>query len=152
MVSQFVAASSWHYTHGFASFVLWVFPMKIIFGIAALFVPAAVLTATEVFPKFTLETENHIIEITSRCPEGYVTCDRVIYKDVNKKTGAAITLRGETMHHPCADGVTPCRFLGYRFRNGKHVYYVWEGADGEQGTLEVRVGRQTLLTERGTWN
>lgn len=136
------------------SFTMRASPMKISSGIVTLFAllgPAGAFAATDGYPKFTLETENHLVEITVRCPEGYVTCDRVTYQGVNKKTGAAITLRGETMHHPCADGVTPCRFLGYRFRNGKHVYLVWEDADGEQGTLEIRAGRQTLLTERGTW-
>ena len=70
---------------------------------------------------------------------------------INKKNGATLELRGETMHTPCGDGVTPCRFLGYRFRNGKTHYFVWEDGDGEKGTLEVRTDRQVLLTERGTW-
>ena len=141
----------WHHRRGLVSFVTRVTPMKFISAIIALFIHAAVAQAAEPFPTFTFETESHVIEITPRCPEGYVSCDKVGYKGIDRKTGATLALRGKTMHTTCADGVTPCRFLGYRFRNGKHIHHVWEDGDGAKGTLEVKAGRKVLLTERGTW-
>lgn len=125
--------------------------MQIASAIIALFIHAAVVQAAEAFPSFTFETENHIVEITPRCPEGYVSCDRVEYKGIDRKTGATLALRGKTMHTTCADGVTPCRFLGYRFRNGKALHHVWDDGNGENGTLEVKVDRKVLLMERGAW-
>ncbi len=125
--------------------------VKTLASIVTLFLLSTVLLAADSFPKHILETENHMVEITVRCPEGNVTCERVSYKGINKKNGATLELRGETMHTTCGDGVTPCRFLGYRFRKGKTHYFVWEDGDGEKGTLEVRTDRQVLMTERGTW-
>ena len=124
--------------------------MKIICGIAGLLAHAA-LWAAEAFPVHTLETANHRVDITPRCAEGEVTCDRVDYRGVNRKTGAAIALRGETVHTLCADGVTPCRFLGYRFRHGKFIYHVWDAGDAEKGVLEVKKDGKVVLTEPGTW-
>jgi len=125
--------------------------MKTLSSFVTLFLLGTALQAADASRKHILETEHYLVEITVRCPEGDVSCERVGYRGVNKKTGAALELRGETMHSTCADGVTPCRFLGYRFRNGKTHYFVWEDGDGEKGTLEVRTDRQVLLTERGTW-
>lgn len=94
-----------------------------------------------------LTTPNFVVTITRNCAEGFVTCDDVSYRGVAKKTGKAITLKGRTMHTTCADGVTPCRFLGYVFRNGDISYRVWES-----GQLEVLQGRdKVLLEEKGEW-
>jgi len=112
--------------------------MKTLSSFVTLFLLGTALQAADASRKHILETEHYLVEITVRCPEGDVSCERVGYRGVNKKTGAALELRGETMHSTCADGVTPCRFLGYRFRNGKTHYFVWEEGDGEKGTLEVR--------------
>ena len=97
----------------------------------------------------TLVTENHKVSLTVMCPEGSVTCDRVRYVGVHRKTGETTALTGRTMHTTCADGVTACRFLGYRFKKGKLRYFVWES--GQTATLEVRRGRQVLLAEQGEW-
>jgi hypothetical protein len=80
------------------------------------------------------------------CAEGNVSCDDVRYTGVSKKSGSRIRLRGRTVHTMGADGVTPARFLGYRFRNGKTVYTVTEG-----GLLEVSQGKKTLMSEQGEW-
>jgi hypothetical protein len=94
-----------------------------------------------------LTTANFVVTITRNCPEGSVTCDDVSYRGVAKKSGKAITLKGGTMHTTCADGVSPCRFLGYRFRSGDVTYLVWES-----GVLEVRLGKdKRLIEERGEW-
>ncbi len=93
----------------------------------------------------TLDTPSFKVDIVSRCPEGNVTCDNVIYRGESKKTGTNVTLKGSTVHSPCADG-TPCRFLGYAFQSGGTRYWV-----GENGVLEVTQGRKVLVRERGRW-
>jgi hypothetical protein len=94
----------------------------------------------------TLTTPSFIVEVTVNCEEGNVTCDDVGYVGTSKKTGKRIKLHGKTMHTLCADGVTPCRFLGYEFRNGKTRYQVLD-----DGTLLVVQGKKTLLNEKGEW-
>jgi len=93
-----------------------------------------------------LVTDSFDIEIDVRCEEGVVACDKVRYTSVNRRNGKSITLRGKDLHTRCADGVTPCRFLGYVFRNGKTTYTVWEN-----GTLSIKQGSKVLLEEQGTW-
>ena len=93
-----------------------------------------------------LTTESYVVTIEQRCPEGNVTCDNVTCTGVHRKTGKSISLKGSTVHSTCADRVTPCRFLGYSFRNGDVKYAVWEG-----GQLVVTQGDKVLLQESGTW-
>ena len=94
----------------------------------------------------TLTTPSFKVEIKVNCAEGNVTCDDITYVGTSKKTGKSIKLRGKTMHTTCADGVTPCRFLGYEFRNGKTYYQVLD-----DGTLQVIQNNKTLLSEKGEW-
>lgn len=93
-----------------------------------------------------LVTESFDITIDVRCEEGVVGCDKVHYTGVHRKTGRAIKLIGQERHTRCADGVTPCRFLGYAFRNGNVIYAVWD-----DGTLSVKQGERVLVEERGVW-
>lgn len=93
-----------------------------------------------------LVTDSFEVTIDTRCKEGTVGCDKVHYTGVHRKTGRSIKLVGQEMHSRCADGVTPCRFLGYSFRNGDVTYAVLE-----DGTLLVRQGERVLVQERGTW-
>ncbi len=92
----------------------------------------------------TLKTKNFSVKITRNCAEGNVTCDNVTYSGKNLKTGASIRLTGKTIHTTCADGVTPCRFLGYEFRNNKYLYRVTE-----DGKLQVFQGKKLILQEEG---
>jgi hypothetical protein len=80
------------------------------------------------------------------CPEGVVSCDDVKYVGVSKKTGNTLQLKGKTLHTMAADGVTPSRFIGWQFRNGKTVYTVTD-----EGALEVKQGTKTLVSEQGRW-
>ena len=94
-----------------------------------------------------LETPHYVVDISPQCEEGNVSCDRVAYQGKSKRSGQAITLEGRTWHSRCADGVTPCRFLGYRFENGNVTYYVHE-----DGRLRVVRGcDHVLVDEQGTW-
>lgn len=94
----------------------------------------------------TLRTASFEVRIDQRCPEGEVTCSRVHYTGTSLKTGKSITLIGRTLHTTCADGRTPCRFLGYIFRNGKFVYTVLEN-----GLLSVKEGDRVVVEEQGEW-
>jgi hypothetical protein len=97
-----------------------------------------------------LVTDNYHVTITDHCGEGSVTCNHVTYLGVNRKSGNPIQLTGATMHTMCADGKTPCRFLGYQFKNGDVTYYVME-----EGVLRVVKGskhkEKVLLEEQGEW-
>lgn len=93
-----------------------------------------------------LETEHYRVQITVHCAEGEVSCDRVDYLGTHKQKGDSLRLRGKTHHTLCADGVTPCRFLGYVFRNGNTTYLVTD-----DGVLRVTTGKRVLLEEQGQW-
>lgn len=93
-----------------------------------------------------LLTPGFRVVVNRRCPEGTVECDRVSYLGVDRQSGASLRLMGKTLHRVCADGVTPCRFLGYEFRHGDYRYMVWE-----DGGLEVSRSGTILLTEQGAW-
>lgn len=96
----------------------------------------------------TLTTENYVIEIERHCQEGEVTCDNVSYVGVSKKSGNRIELKGKTLHSLCADGVTPCRFQGYQFKNGNITYKVLES-----GLLQViQNNKDILIEEQGEWS
>lgn len=95
----------------------------------------------------TLTTKGFKIDINVNCAEGNVTCDRVSYRGEDLKTGKSLRLSGKTIHSLCADGVTPCRFLGYEFRHRNYRYIVTEG-----GRMEVYKGEKLLLSQQGTWD
>jgi hypothetical protein len=95
----------------------------------------------------TLTTKSYVVTITSDCAEGNVDCNDVTYHGVSRQTGKAITLKGTTLHNKCGDGITPCRFLGYQFKNGNITYWVLES-----GSLQVIRGKnEVLLDEDGQW-
>lgn len=95
-----------------------------------------------------LDTPNYTVEIQQLCPEGEVQCQQVLYKGTSKVSGASIELKGTAWHSLCADGVTPCRFLGYQFKNGRIRYLVHES-----GLLQV-IGSsgKVVLEEQGVWD
>lgn len=115
--------------------------MKLLFVVSALLLSLSAQAGVAV-----LETPSFVVKIDVRCAEGNVTCEDVIYTGTSRKSGKSISVRGRTMHSKCADGVTPCRFQGYTFINGKINYTVYE--DGE---LVVMNGSKTLVSEKGVW-
>jgi hypothetical protein len=93
-----------------------------------------------------LVTPNYVVTIFHNCPEGCVSCDKLIYHGVSRRTGKEIILRGSTWHSTGVDG-TPSTFWGYRFENGDVTYIV-----RAHGTLTVVKGRsKVLLSEEGIW-
>jgi hypothetical protein len=95
----------------------------------------------------TLTTRNYTVKVVRDCDEGSVTCNNVLYHGVNRKTGQSIRLRGKILHTRCNDGVTPCQFVGYEFRNGAYRYQVMSS-----GSLMVYQGQRLLMNEQGRWN
>ncbi|AMK76663.1 hypothetical protein A1342_19045 [Methylomonas methanica] len=95
----------------------------------------------------TLTTASYVVTITRHCEEGDVSCNNVSYHGVSKKTGKSIDLKGSAKHAMCADGVTPCQFLGYQFKTGNISYLVLES-----GALRVVKGdKDVLVDEMGEW-
>ncbi len=94
----------------------------------------------------TLRTQDYTVTISRNCPEGNVVCDRVAYDGTNVKTGESLQLQGKTIHTTCADGVTPCRFMGYEFFNGDYRYVVTQ-----DGHLQVFQDGTLILDQIGNW-
>lgn len=92
----------------------------------------------------TFTTRTFTITINVRCTEPVVGCDDVDYLGINRKTGKAIRLKGKVLMSICADGVTPCHFQGYQFKNGPVTYDVILQSDS---WLEVRKANKVLLHE-----
>ena len=90
-------------------------------------------------PAFRVVVERH-------CPEGTLLCDKVTYLGQDRSTGLSINLVGKTVYRLCRDGVTPCQFLGYAFKNGSTTYEV-EGS----GVLRVSKAGKVLFEEQGEW-
>lgn len=107
---------------------------------------SALLLWSEAAIADVLRAGNYRVTITVNCPEGTVVCDDVSYQAVNVNTGASLRLNGQTVHSFCADGVTPCRFQGYEFRNQNYRYFVTE-----DGQLRVFRGEELILNQPGTW-
>ncbi len=111
-----------------------------VFVVFLLFFPSLAYSAT-------LSTPNYRVEIKNNCEEGVVACDDVTYFGTSKISGNSLELKGSTWHTICADGVTPCRFLGYVFENQGTVYRVYDS-----GMLTVtKEDGVVLVEEQGEW-
>jgi hypothetical protein len=90
---------------------------------------------------------------TSKCVEGDVECDGIIYHSINKKNHHQLTLKGSTLNiGPSHD------FRGYIFRNGDYSYVLSPAAgagndDNHVWTLQVSQhqaqGDKVLFSENG---
>ena len=94
----------------------------------------------------TLVTRRFTVVVTENCPEGETNCQDVTYVGTNRATGHDIHLKGTAVVHLCPDGVTPCHHIGYRFPNGRYVYFV-----GDDGSLIVTRGGKQILGQMGQW-
>ena len=94
-----------------------------------------------------LVTEQFVIVIVERCPEGDVACNNVSYTGVNRKTGEAISLKGQAWVRMCADTVTPCEHVGWQFKSGEFTYRIHETPP----SLEVERGGKTLIEQKAVW-
>lgn len=116
--------------------------MKRYYTLAALVLAAFSGTAAGM----ELVTPSYQVIITENCPEGDVSCQDVSYAGTSKRTGKSIELKGHSVSRMCADGVTPCQHLGYKFVNGAYEYFV-----SDDGTLTVTRGDKVIVDEKGEW-
>ena len=72
----------------------------------------------------TLYAPGFEITIDSECEEGEVVCERLIYQGKDFASGQPIRLQGVGVYAFCADGQTPCHYLGARFLNQGWVYFL----------------------------
>ena len=72
--------------------------------------------------KYSTPTYEMTIEVS--CVEGMISCDNVHMILTDKKTKESVSVIGSTLHTICADGVTPCRFLGYKFQKDDLKYMI----------------------------
>ncbi|PIE42563.1 MAG: hypothetical protein CSA47_00265 [Gammaproteobacteria bacterium] len=116
--------------------------MKYIFFI--LYLPFIALAGDAIM----LETPHYIVAMRSNCPEYDMGAkDCVDYAGLSIKSGKSIELKGSPWYRMCADGETPCKFMGYHFKNGNIDYYVTEA-----GRLLVKTDKdKVLVDEKGKW-
>lgn len=68
----------------------------------------------------TYENEKFWIKILNLCPEGNITCNKVVYVGVNKSNGDYIILNGNSISD------TNMNFKGYSFKNGIYEYNIFK--------------------------
>ncbi|AXL42330.1 hypothetical protein JSW74_001735 [Campylobacter jejuni] len=69
--------------------------------------------------QYTYENEKFWIKILNLCPEGNITCDKVVYVGVNKNNGKYIVLNGKSISD------VNMNFKGYVFKNGIYEYNIF---------------------------
>ncbi len=66
----------------------------------------------------TYENEKFWIKILNLCPEGSITCDKIVYVGVNKNNGKYIVLNGKSISD------VNMNFKGYVFKNDIYEYNI----------------------------
>lgn len=108
---------------------------------------AAVCFSATLASAQTLTTESYQIDVTSLCPEGEVTCQQMSFALTVKESGNVQHYEGRSLHRLCADGETPCQFIGYRFRDDKRQFTLFDN-----GALEINCGAGLeIVREQGQW-
>lgn len=95
----------------------------------------------------TFRTDNFEFEFHNECGEGKVTCKkvRVFFSPIGIKL--KLEALGRSIHSLCADGTTPCRFVGYELRSDGVRYIVYGF-----GVLSVMDDSgNELFQEQGFW-
>jgi hypothetical protein len=92
------------------------------------------------------EGQRFVAKVTNNCPEGYVTCEDVIFSSKNKKTGKGIILKGRTVNLNCPE---VCNFRGYEFKNGIYTYSLLTN-DFQRWDLNVFKMDKVISSDFGT--
>ena len=92
-------------------------------------------------PRFTFVTE-------FLCPEGVVVCDNIRIEVTVKDSNEVFLVRGSTWHTLAEDGITPKKWLGYRFRKSGNDWYL----DRFHGLRIVDAEGLELLSEKGDYS
>lgn len=98
----------------------------------------------------TLNTADYEVTLVSHCAEGEVTCARIVGQLLDHESDQTVALNGSTLHRLCADGQTPCRFLGYELTGEEYEYRILEN-----GQLTIKrcdeLGCEAIYNARGSW-
>jgi hypothetical protein len=89
-----------------------------------------------------LLTPSYVALIVDHCERGVLDCRDVEYFGVNRKTGASIFMRGQTIVSGGAGN-----WLGYQFKKGNTGYFIY--VNGSSARLSVERGTKILAEESG---
>lgn len=110
---------------------------KIIISIFFIF-PSITFAQNNPIEPCSFESNNLWIKLVQLCPEGELSCDKVIYIRLNKKTGDFITLQGKTVVSKRNNN-----FLYYEFINNDTKYII-----DRDNFLEIIKDNKTILSQK----
>lgn len=110
---------------------------KIIISIFFIF-PSITFAQNNPLEQCSFESNNLWIKLVNLCPEGELSCDKVIYIGLNKKTGDFITLQGKTVVSKRNNN-----FLYYEFINNDTKYII-----DRNNFLEIIKDNKTILSQK----
>lgn len=93
-----------------------------------------------IMEKCSYETDDLWIKIINLCEEGEMSCDKMVYIGLNKKTGDYITLSGKSVISK-----SNYNFLYYEFINNDTKYLITR-----DNTLEIMQGGKLILSKNLT--
>ncbi|ASP39850.1 hypothetical protein CHH28_14720 [Bacterioplanes sanyensis] len=73
------------------------------------------------------------------------------YRSHDLATNTVTELMGTTAHALCVDGVSPCRFLGYRFRDQDVNIMIYEHDDTVDVEVKNTANNKVLSKQQGRW-
>lgn len=96
--------------------------LLMLIGLSAYFINTTISKAEDsnsVYAKYI--SKEYVIDIYYGCLEGEMSCDKITYHGINKKTKEEITLRGKVITRG-----PYLNFVGYQFKNGNYTYIINE--------------------------
>lgn len=112
--------------------------MKKISMIIFLLFPFFAFADSNLVEKCTYETDDLWIKLVTLCQEGELTCDKIVYIGLNKKTGDFITLSGKSVISK-----NSYNFLYYEFINNDTKYII-----NRYNTLEITKNNKLILSKQ----
>lgn len=108
--------------------------------IISIFLIFPVITFAQNVPmeQCTFESSNLRVKLVNLCPEGELSCDKVIYIGLNKKTGDFIILQGKAVISKSSSN-----FLYYAFINDDTKYII-----DRDNFIEIIKDNKTILSQK----
>ncbi len=94
---------------------------------------------------YLFKSSNYVALISDHCGYGVLDCKNVEYFGVNRKTGASIYLKGNSL----LSGQAP-NWVGYQFKSGNADYQLY--VDYDKAELRVFQGAKEILSEHGEFS
>ena len=114
--------------------------MKKIITIIFLAFPVFAFADMKLAEQCTFETDDLWIKLINLCEEGELSCDKMVYIGLNKKTGYFITLTGKSVISK-----RNYNFLYYEFINNDTTYMITR-----DNNLEITQGGKLILSKNLT--